>query len=214
MTIYQKAIQAIRSHPYTFLYHPDFQTALQFLKAHNNDQPTASEGHTITAYDPRKIALLPIELDRDENSYNFNWQMPRDEHGPEFVSLMFDALENLPIATESDAETIKIRYPRGTKIKAEPKDDFLSPGTYTVDFVDDAGQIHVVESGIAIIPEIDEINYICTQCGKEFDYPPAISRSDNHSYICRVCSAEEALDVAGVKEKDAILDEIRKHENG
>ena len=166
MDIYQKAIQAIRSHPYTFLYHPDFQTALQFLKAHNNDQPTASEGHTITAYDPRKIALLPIELDRDENSYNFNWQMPRDEHGPEFVSLMFDALENLPITTESDAETIKIRYPRGTKIKAEPKDDFLSPGTYTVDFVDDAGQVHVVG-------EISTKCYVdihCCNCLRQFSW--------------------------------------------
>ena len=41
-----------------------------------------------------------------------------------------------------------------------------------------------------------------------------ISRSDNKSFICRVCGAEEALDAARVNEsqKERVLDEIRKHE--
>ena len=71
-----------------------------------------------------------------------------------------------------------------------------------------------IESGIAAIPEIDEILYICTRCGKSFDYPPALSRSDNKSFICRVCGAEEALENAPINEsqKEAVLDEIRKCE--
>ena len=116
--------------------------------------------------------------------------------------------------TREEVDHIRDKYPQGTRLSIKMTDPQFQNGTYTVDFIDDAGQIHFVESGIAAIPEIDEISYVCTQCGKEFDYPPAISRSDNHSYICRVCSAEEALDVAGVKEKDAILDEIRERENG
>ena len=63
-------------------------------------------------------------------------------------------------------------------------------------------------------PEIDAIHYVCSRCGKEFDYAPAISRSDNISPICRVCSAQEALDAAGIKDKEKILDEIRAQENG
>ena len=54
-------------------------------------------------------------------------------------------------------------------------------------------------------------SYICSCCGKEFAYPPAQSRKDN-SHICRICSAEEALDAAGVKNKEAILTEIKAYE--
>ena len=93
-------------------------------------------------------------------------------------------------------------------------DPVFKNGTYTVDFVDDAGQIHFVECGIAAIPEIDEIHYVCSRCGKEFDYAPALSRVDNKSFVCRVCGASEALDAAGVKDKESILDQIREHENG
>ena len=45
---------------------------------------------------------------------------------------------------------------------------------------EDAGQIHFVESGIAAIPEVDEIHYVCNRCGKEFEYAPALSRDDNN----------------------------------
>ena len=57
---------------------------------------------------------------------------------------------------------------------------------------------------------------ICTRCGKEFDYPPALSRVDNRSYVCRICGAEEALEIAPIseEEKERVLAEVRAHENG
>ena len=125
---------------------------------------------------------------------------------------MFDALNALPVAGVVDAEKVRNQYPHGTKVYARPKDDYLSEGEYTVDFVDDAGQIHTFESGIALIPDIDEIQYVCYRCGKAFDYAPTLSRVDNKSFVCRICGASEALDAAGVKDKEPILDEIREHE--
>ena len=53
----------------------------------------------------------------------------------------------------------------------------------------------------------------CSKCGKEFNYPPATSRIDG-SEICRICSAEEALDAVGVEDKERILAEIAEREEG
>ena len=50
--------------------------------------------------------------------------------------------------------------------------------------------------------------------GKKFDYAPALSRVDHKSSVCRICGASEVLDAAKVKDKEPVLDEIRKHENG
>ena len=57
---------------------------------------------------------------------------------------------------------------------------------------------------------------ICTRCGKVFNYPTSVSRVDNVSPVCRVCSAKEALDVSNVsiEEKERVLSEISAHENG
>ncbi len=38
MDIYQKAIFAIRSHPYSFLYHPDFMEALDAVGIKEQDE--------------------------------------------------------------------------------------------------------------------------------------------------------------------------------
>lgn len=118
--------------------------------------------------------------------------------------------------TRTEIERIRDKYPAGTKLSIHMQDPQFKNGTYTVDFIDDAGQIHFKESGIAAIPEIDEINYICTKCGKEFDYPPALSREDNKSPVCRVCGAEQTLEKAPISEseKERVLAEIRAHENG
>ena len=121
---------------------------------------------------------------------------------------MFDALSSLPISGVEDAEKIKSRYPHRTRIYTKPKDDYLAKGEYTVDFVDDAGQIHIAESGITFIPSIDEISYVCYTCGKTFDYPTTQSRIDEKN-VCRRCSASEALDAAGIEDKEAILNMIR-----
>lgn len=57
---------------------------------------------------------------------------------------------------------------------------------------------------------------VCAKCKKEFDYPPAVSRTDNESVLCRVCSASEALEAAGMsdEEMEHILAEVSSHENG
>ncbi len=54
----------------------------------------------------------------------------------------------------------------------------------------------------------------CAKCGKEFSYPPAMSRDDGRP-VCRVCSAEEALSVVDMSEdeKASVLDEIAAHED-
>ena len=116
--------------------------------------------------------------------------------------------------SRTEIKRIRDKYPKGIRLSIKMIDPQFQNGTYTVDFIDDAGQIHFMESGIAAIPEIDEIEYICNTCGKAFSYVPAISRSDNKSFICRVCGAEEALDAAKINEsqKEAVLDEIRKSE--
>lgn len=57
---------------------------------------------------------------------------------------------------------------------------------------------------------------VCTRCGKEFDYPPALSRSDNKSPVCRVGGSAEALEAVGAseEEKERVLAEVSAHENG
>ena len=57
---------------------------------------------------------------------------------------------------------------------------------------------------------------VCIRCSREFDYVPALSRSDNKSPVCRVCSAAEALEAARAsdEEKERVLAEIAAHENG
>ena len=39
--------------------------------------------------------------------------------------------------------------------------------TYTVDFIDDVGQIHLKESGLAVIPNVDK--YVVIEHGKDYN---------------------------------------------
>ena len=57
---------------------------------------------------------------------------------------------------------------------------------------------------------------LCTRCGKAFDYPPAVSRADSQSILCRGCSASEALEAVGIskEEMESVLFEVSAHENG
>ena len=65
---------------------------------------------------------------------------------------------------------------RGDKIKVLQMEDHngidtqatqMNGNTYTVDFIDDAGQIHLQESGLAIIPKVDK--YVVIEVGKGDD---------------------------------------------
>lgn len=60
--------------------------------------------------------------------------------------------------TQAEVEAIRNEYPKGTKIEIIYIEDAHAPRTgtiCTVTHVDDAGQIHVEELGIAIIPGMD-----------------------------------------------------------
>lgn len=65
---------------------------------------------------------------------------------------------------------------RGDKIRVLQMEDHngidtqatqMNGNTYTVDFIDDAGQIHLQESGLAIIPKVDK--YVVIKEGKGDD---------------------------------------------
>ena len=43
----------------------------------------------------------------------------------------------------------------------------MNGNTYTVDYVDDAGQIHLQEVGLAVIPNVDR--FVFVGCAKRFD---------------------------------------------
>ena len=55
----------------------------------------------------------------------------------------------------------------------------------------------------------------CTRCGKMFDYPPALSRKDNKSPVCRICGAAEAMEAYGASSVDMekVLAVVAEHEN-
>lgn len=49
---------------------------------------------------------------------------------------------------------------------------------------------------------------ICPLCGKAYAEPPALSRTDNKTFICPECGQRQALVVIGItnrKEQDAII---------
>ena len=65
---------------------------------------------------------------------------------------------------------------RGDKIRVLQMEDHsgidtqatrMNGNTYVVDFIDDAGQIHLQESGLAIIPKVDK--YVVIEVGKGDD---------------------------------------------
>jgi len=69
--------------------------------------------------------------------------------------------------TQSELRRLRLQYPEGTKVKLISMDDPycpVVPGTIgVVDFVDDAGQIHVKwqsGSGLALIPGVDHFEEI------------------------------------------------------
>lgn len=110
-----------------------------------------------------------------------------------------------------EIDELRRKYPAGTRIRLDSMEDpqaIQSGSTGAVDFVDDAGQIHMKwDNGrsLAIIPGVDQftvIARICPKCGKEYTEYPALSREDNKTDICPECGTLEALQAfAKAKEK-------------
>ena len=68
---------------------------------------------------------------------------------------------NFPNREEVDR--IKKLYPEGTKLMVDFMDDIqgISSGTIvTVLLVDDIGQIHLRESGLALVPKVDSFHKV------------------------------------------------------
>lgn len=68
---------------------------------------------------------------------------------------------NFPNREEVDR--IKKLYPEGTKVMVDFMDDIqgISSGTIvTVLLVDDIGQIHLKESGLALVPKVDRFHKV------------------------------------------------------
>lgn len=68
---------------------------------------------------------------------------------------------------EIDVRQLKLMYPKGAVVRLIRMDEYIHPvpdGTIgIVEFVDDAGQIHVrweTGSGLALVPEVDEFRRI------------------------------------------------------
>ena len=65
---------------------------------------------------------------------------------------------------------------KGEKIRVLQMEDYngadqqatqMNGRIYTVDYVDDAGQIHLQESGLAVIPNVDI--FVMVDCATKFD---------------------------------------------
>ena len=180
--ILREATEAIKKHPYNFMYTSEVQRAFraleQGIKERTDDTDTLVVSLPETSLkDKGKISMLPLPVMEGEDSngikiLNFDWfSFPENRTGfgilaGEFVSALVKGLNELPangIPSPDEIEEIKCKYAPGTKLRIiNMADDYgLSENTIaTVDIVDDIGQIHVKESGVAIIPGIDVFEVI------------------------------------------------------
>lgn len=222
------ALEGIKRHPHSFLYDRDVQRAFRQIRVFQDgmDADVLIVSVPITSLnDVEKLKLLPIPVEISEDRIEFPWFPMEHDIGTvamEFVDVLIHALDKLPenrTPTSNEIERIKEKYSPGTKIRIKHMADDYGPEDGVVDIidsVDDIGQIHLRDTSLALISGVDEfeIIYVCSRCGKEFSYPPALSRVDNSSPVCRICGAEEAMIAAGASEEQmsAVLDEIRRHE--
>ena len=92
-------------------------------------------------------------------------------------------------------ERIKQHYPAGCRVELVRMDDPQAPpiGTKgTVTGVDDTGSILMNwdnGSGLNVVYGEDSVRKVsaCPKCGKEYSERPALSRTDNETYICPDC---------------------------
>ena len=56
---------------------------------------------------------------------------------------------------------------------------------------------------------------VCPLCGKSYSEPPALSRTDNETFICPDCGTRQALESIGIstEEQDKILSIIHQTRN-
>ena len=180
--ILRDATDSLKAHPYNFLYAPEVQRAFRALEDGIAKRTEDTDTLIISVpadkiSDRNKLQKLPLSVTDGEDSngikiISFDWfTLPEKRTGfantaSDFVSAIVKCLNVLPddkAATDVEAELFKQQYTPGMKLRViKMSDDYgLPEGTeVTVDFVDDIGQIHVLESGLALIPGIDEFEVI------------------------------------------------------
>ncbi len=210
--VLRKAVEGIKRHPHSFLYDRDVQRAFRQIRAFLDE---GGDGDVLSVSVPistlgkvNKLKLLPIPTEVSEDKIEFPWFPMEHDIGTvamEFVDVLVRALNGLKTVqtpTTDEIERIKEKYSPGTRvrIKRMMDDHAQKDGTVdVVDFVDDLGQIHLKNCSLALIPSVDEfeIIYKCSRCGKEFSYPPGLSRIDNESFVCRICCRRGSYDCGG-----------------
>ena len=198
--ILSEATKAIEDHPYSFLYTPEVRRAFEMIGKETPPEAGTAK-HSFPAYmvkDKEKLFLLPLhvilEQEQGQKVISVDWFIPGDSKAGDFLYELLKALDELPeskIPSAEEVDQIKQKYPMDALIRVHPKDDYLKPGIYKIRRVDDIGQIHVKESGIAVIPDIDEIeilNYQCWQCGKKYDGDPIYFVANKHVTLCEDCA--------------------------
>ena len=180
--ILREATDSVKAHPYNFLYTPEVQLAFRALEDGIAKRTEDTDTLIISVpadkiSDRNNLQKLPLSVTDGEDSngvkiISFDWfTLPEKRTGfantaSDFVCAIVKCLNTLPddkAATDVEAESFKQQYTPGMKLRViKMSDDYgLPEGTeVTVDFVDDIGQIHVLESGLALIPGIDEFEVI------------------------------------------------------
>ena len=93
----------------------------------------------------------------------------------------------------------------------------IEPGAVgEVDFIDDAGNIHMIwrnGGSLSLIDGVDdfEVLPICPKCGKQYAERPAISQIDSLP-ICAMCGYKEAVAFLPDEMQDDILRAIQTAE--
>lgn len=180
--ILKEATKAITAHPYNFLYAPEVQRAFRALEQGIKERTEDTDTLVISIpaekagnADRLKQLPLPVTDGKDSNgirTISFDWfSLPEDRTGfadvaGGFVSALVKGMNELPSSkalAENEIDEIKQKYTPGLRLRVVTMadDHGLPEGTVaTVDLVDDIGQIHVKESGLALIPGTDEFEVV------------------------------------------------------
>lgn len=126
-----------------------------------------------------------------------------------------------PFPNEHEVAVLRKKYPHGTMlrlIRMVDDPDLIELGMVgEVDFIDDAGNIHMIWRNcktLPLIPGADdfEVLPICPKCGKQYAERPAMSRIDSLP-ICAMCGYKEAVSFLPDEMQDDILRAIQAAED-
>ena len=126
-----------------------------------------------------------------------------------------------PFPNEQEVAALRQKYPHGAMLRLIHMVDNpnpIEPGTVgKVDFIDDAGNIHMIwrnGGSLSLIDRVDEFEVLptCPKCGKQYAERPAMSRIDSSS-ICAMCGYKEAVAFLPDSLQDEILSAIQTAEN-